>query len=766
MPQRRIKPIGKSFYPVYGMYCSIRPSFIIFILTVIGLLAASGTDGFARSSLKETDTEESWHITADKIEYDNKLIQYIATGDVVITGKDRKVTADVIRYDKKNHKAYASGNVVMKAGEGVMIGERMELDLEKKTGVAYQGTIFIREGHFRITGDRIERTGEDTYFAENASVTTCDGDNPDWKVTGARAKVTMEGYGVVNHAALWAKKVPVMYSPYLIFPAKRKRQSGLLTPRFAHSKRFGFEYEQPYYWAINENTDSTFYWDRMKERGDKGGIEYRYVIDGASKGTAMFDFLNDYKVDDGTGDTSQRWGYDEDSELRPNSDRYWFRMKHNHALPADFFVRVDLDVVSDQDYLTEFKRGYTGFEETDAYFHEEFGRDLNDYTETIRNNKLTLSKSWDMYSFNAGTRWDDNVVNRRFKDTDDTLQRLPSIELSGSKQETWEDSWLYWGFDSGYNYFFRIDGQQGHRTDIHPRLYVPLRFRNYFSFEPSVGVRETAWYVTDHGSEEENPDDTQHREIYDVKLDLSTEIYRIFNTGWMNIDKIRHAIKPQVIYTFVPEMDQSEYPYFDEVDRLERDNRITYSITNTFTSRTTVKRSQQSRNGDNEEERNYRKLCRFKLEQSYDIDKGNEDHPEPFSAVFGELELYPHRYFTLDAEANWNQYTNRFTRHIVTAGISDDRGDRFLAEHIREEDETESIKFSLIVILTEQFSLYTGLERDLKDKKDIETGISLLYKSGCWSADFGRMETRDDISYSLLISLYGLGGFGSAVRPD
>jgi LPS-assembly protein len=102
----------------------------------------------------------------------------------------------------------------------------------------------------------------------------------------------------------------------------------------------------------------------------------------------------------------------------------------------------------------------------------------------------------------------------------------------------------------------------------------------------------------------------------------------------------------------------------------------------------------------------------------------------------------------------------------VSAGISDDRGDRFITEHIREEDETESIKFGVIAVLTEKFSLYTGLERDLQDKKDIETGISLLYKSGCWSADFGRTETPHDISYSLLVSLYGLGGVGSSVRPD
>jgi len=741
---------------------------MVFLMIIIGLPAVFDMTAAAQDILKETDTSEPWHIEADRIEYDHERNQYIARGGVVITGKDRKLTADFLRYDKKNHQAFASGHVVMKAGEGVMTGERMELDLDQKTGVVIQGTVFIQEGHFRITGDRIEKIGEYTYVAEDATVTTCEGDDPDWKITGKRTEVTIEGYGVVNHAALWAKNVPVMYSPYLIFPAKRKRQSGFLTPRFAYSKRLGFEYEQPYFWAINDNTDSTFYWDRMKERGDKGAVEYRYVIDGASKGTVMFDFLNDYKVDDGTSDNTRLWGYSEEGEqlLRPNSDRYWFRMKHTHALPSDIVARLDLDVVSDQDYLTEFKNGYTGFDETDAYFNKDFGTDTQDYTETIRTNKLALTKSWDQYSMNAGTRWDDNVVNRRLKSTDETLQRLPFMEVSGAKQGVWEDSWLYYGFDSGYNYFFRIDGKQGHRTDLYPRLYVPMRYKSYFSFEPSVGARQTTWFMTDHGSEEGSPENTLHREIYDVKLDLSTEISRIFNTGWANAEKIRHAIKPQVIYTFVPEMDQDEYPYFDEFDRLLRDNRITYSLTNTVTSRTTIRRNPGFRNGEEvEEERIYQQFCRFKLEQSYDIDKGTEDYPEPFSAVLGELQLNPHRYFMLNAEADWNPYINRFTRHILTAGISDDRGDWFLTDHIRQEDETESVRFSTNLVLTEKISLYAGMERNLKDKKDIETGISLLYKSGCWSVDLGRTETPHDIGYSLLISLYGLGGMGSSVRP-
>ncbi|MFH2066044.1 MAG: LPS assembly protein LptD [Pseudomonadota bacterium] len=766
---------------------------IIFFLFCVSTTSSAGT---ANLGSIQNKSQDSWHITADKIEFSRQDDQYVAEGDVVIIGKEQKINAEYVRYDRKNKKAYALGNVILTAGEDVLRGERMTLDLENQTGIAYQGTVFIREGHYRIWGDKIQKTGERTYIAENAVVTTCEGDRPDWKVSGTEAEVTIEGYGTVTHATLWAGKVPVIYSPFLFFPAKKKRQSGFLAPRFSFSDRLGTEYEQPYFWAINDQTDATFYWDHMGERGEKIGTEYRYVINSASKGTVMLDYLNDDKIDDGTEEASTMWGYDESDEIiRLNEKRYWFRMKGTQSMPYDLTGKLDLDVVSDQDYLTEFRDGYTGFDESAGYFEKNFGRGLDDYTNTSRTNTIIVGKSWDQYSLSVEGRWTDDLLNRQgrilvegtgatgdqaavpdtirnYSDVDNTVQSLPMIQVNGSKQEAWDRSWLYWSFDTQAAFFYRIDGVRGDRADIYPRFYVPMRYKNYFSFEPSIGVRETIWYVTDHNggsldsvNEEENPETTFNREIYDVTLDLSTEVYRVYNPGWEIVERFRHAITPQVVYEYRPDWDQSEYPVFDSIDRLGGSHRVIYSLINSFTSRNVVKKPADKEDTNKVPDYAYREFCSFELSQSYDISRRNGANPEPFSAVTGNLDFSLWRYLSLNTDGAWDPYINRLTQRNIGIEFSDYRGDQFNIEYRKTRNSTESLNINSTLVLTDRFSFYVDLARDLVEKKYIETRASLLYKTGCWSVDLGIKKNREDRKYSIMISLFGLGGFGRSVRP-
>ena len=56
----------------------------------------------------------------------------------------------------------------------------------------------------------------------------------------------------------------------------------------------------------------------------------------------------------------------------------------------------------------------------------------------------------------------------------------------------------------------------------------------------------------------------------------------------------------------------------------------------------------------------YKQLGRFKIQQSFDINKERDDDPEPFSPILAELEVTPGKYFSIDAEAAWSTYDNRF----------------------------------------------------------------------------------------------------------
>ncbi|MEA3429382.1 MAG: LptA/OstA family protein, partial [Thermodesulfobacteriota bacterium] len=268
---------------------------IPFLSLVFLIMIVTAEISFAQSQerLFDDDPAEPWHISADEISFDKKTDQHVAKGNVAITKKNKRLTAAFVRFDHKTMEVLAVGHVTMTAGEDVLVGDRMEMDLEAEIGTVYNGTVFIKENHFYIKGDKIQKTGKDSYAVGKGSLTTCDGDYPAWKITGRNLKVTLEGYGFVDHAALWAKKIPVLYTPFLVFPVKLKRQSGLLPPQVVYSERKWEEYIQPFYWAINESSDATLYYHHIGRRGDKIGFEYRYVLDEKSKGTLMYDFLQD-----------------------------------------------------------------------------------------------------------------------------------------------------------------------------------------------------------------------------------------------------------------------------------------------------------------------------------------------------------------------------------------------------------------------------------------------------------------------------------------
>ena len=694
----------------------------------------------------------------------------------MITKEDKKLTADFIRFDQKAMKVYAKGHVVMTARQDTLTGTSMEMNLEAETGTVYNGTIFMKENHFYIKGDTIQKIGKDSYAVDKASITTCDGEKPAWKITGRNLKVTIEGYGFVKHAALWAKKIPVLYTPFLVFPVKLKRQSGLLPPLIGYSARNWEEYNQPFYWAINESSDATFYLHHMGRRGEKLGLEYRYVLDESSKGTLMFDFLDDKKVDDGT-QSSEDWAFEGVTGYRPNADRYWFRMKHDQSIPFDFSLKLDIDFVSDQDYLHEFKGGYTGFDKTDKYFNKTFGRDLDEYDDPVRVNRLNLSRSWSNFSLNAEARWYDDIITRRQGDTDTTLQKLPFIEFNASKQRFLNTS-SFFDLDSEYTYFFREDGTKGHRVDVRPRLYLPLRYKHYFTFEPSLGVRETAWRLNEDENTSTENDWKLHRELYDVKLDLSTEFFHVYRLNGEGIDKIKHSIRPQIVYDYIPDdPDLSLYPNFEEgTDRIERKNLVTYSITNTFTSKSkkhTAERDKYQKGDYNKPSYIYREFCRFKLEQSYDINEEKEDDPEnwanneekrPFSPIYGELELVPGNYFTMQADVEWCQYESDFLSHNVAVNVSDKREDKIFVEHRYTRNSSRSIYTDLLLKISDSLSVYSNYERNLYDRKRIKSSLGFLYETQCWSIDVSYTHEGDDRRYTFMVNLFGLGGLGSDIE--
>jgi LPS-assembly protein len=741
------------------------------------------------------DPAQPYRIWADKITYDPERNAYLAEGNVTIRKEDYSLKAQWIRFDTQSATALAKGEVVLTSGEDRLSGERVEVNLEEETGTLYSGTLFLAENHFYIRGEEIRKTGPATYRAKNATITTCDGPSPDWALSGRRIAVTIEGYGSATHAAMRVKGVPLLYSPYMFFPVKLKRQSGLLAPQVGISDRKGWRYSQPLFLVLGESSDATLYADYMEKRGLRGGLELRYILDEASQGTLMADGFSDRRLDDGQEDNSRNWGYDDTSSSgasddipRLAEDRYWLRMKHDQALPAGFNAQLDLDLVSDQDYLHEFKSGYMGFEETRDYFLDTFGRDIDDYDDNLRPNRLNFARTWGSYSLNLEGRWNDNVLARqeytdddmRDKYTDDeTLQRLPALTLDVSRHRVLESP-LYFTAANEAVHLYEPDGDKGYRLDLYPRLLWPFKLGHYLSLEPSAGYRQTLWNRYENEADPDQEGSADHRELYDLRLDLSSEVYRIFPGLLPAADRTKHSLRPQLTYTYIPRVDQDDLPKFNSVDRIERRNQLTWTLTQTLTGRwstapvTAVGKANAAAiagaaagAADATPKYRYQQVARLELDQDYDLNAANDGDPEPWSDLRLEFDLTPDPRFSVNSEARWSVYEEVFTRYSIGATLRDRRGDSLTAEYRKVLEDTadkvtpsESLNAHTHLVLHPALALRGSLDWDLYAEEVREWLVGFTFTRQCWSFDLNHSVEDEDRRTYFMINLVGLGRFG------
>jgi len=713
-------------------------------------------------------------IEADSISYDQNVDTYYAKGSVVITYSGGLLMAESVSLNKASNEATAEGFVMIISDNDILEGDKVEFNIESKTGVAYEGKMFLERNHFYISGSRIEKKGEATYNIKDATATTCDGDSPDWRLTGRELDVTMEGYGTLKHGEFLAKNIPIFYAPYLLFPAKTNRQSGFLFPYLNYSEnKLGWDIEIPFYWAISENTDATFYQRFMDKRGFKEGIEFRYFIGNNSFGTVYGDFMNDaWRVNETAGNASRDWQSDH--------KRWSYYLNHETTFDPSFYLRTDIRKVSDAWYFRDFSSHNYYLDNYSTSEAQRFRKVpfVGDESLGSLDSTARLVKNWQLYNLTALVRYTDDFASAS---NDLTLQKYPEITLKGIKRPIFGTP-LNLEFDATYDYFYTNEGQKGHLYDVQPVLTMPLRMGDYLKLTPQIGVKETLWDRNDNLDTSQNKHD--NRIIYTTGAHATTEIHRIFNIGGQEIEKIRHGIQPELTYTYIPNVNQDNVPSFATV--IPDQNTLTYALTNTL-----VAKSKEKGGGGS-----YLELLRLKLSQTYDFNeakRGDKFDPatgalidkRPFSDVDIELDVKPVKYLSFSARNKYNLYSNGWDQTNYDLNMSDWRGDtatvgyrytsaRFSTisginasasniafyPYLYTAAPLEEINLSIKAVITKSVDLLYVLRQDQFNNNAVENTIGFNYHKQCWSIEVKYSESFNDKSFTVAFSLYGLGKFG------
>jgi len=731
---------------------------------------------------EESVSTEEWDISADKITRYEKPMSIVAEGNIVLIKRRKlppkppKVDAEVSRwsdlleeapapvevtpedlpeevedvyetqvtikadwatYDIALNTIKARGNVSVTSEDEQLLAEQAVVNLEQETGTFKNATILRDEYDLHLEGEVIEKTGYKTYHIENGWVITCkvqEGKTPPWSFAAKDAVIKQDGYATLKHAKFNIKNTPVFYSPWLMLPVKNKRQTGFLFPELGSSENNGFTFNIPFFWNISNSTDMTIYTEYMVNRGYMPGLEFRYVKSAEDKGLAMGNYLNDDLTDPSEVDYYADTGF-----THTNKDRYWFRAKADQEFGNGWTSRLDLDIVSDRDYLTEFNSGVTGFNTSNERFLDSFGRSLENRTDDQRSNSLNVLKTWGPMSLTGNLLAINDV--RANKIGPSPLWNLPAVDFNGAVPlGGFGNVTLDW--DATYVYFWREEGTGGHRIDLYPRFSAPLPLGPYLESRAEVGLRDTYYSVQTFGDAEWQNDSSQNRLLYDIQAEVGTTLMRNFPLSGENNRSFYHQLRPYVEYNFVPEEDQAELPSFTSIDRVDQRNEIIYGFDNFFELQK-----------DNELDRDY---GYFKIKQSYSFLDENSD--EPFSFINIKLGWLPLQSLDLSYKTDINVYDTGFVRHDFEALYYTGRGDRFGVEYVFDDtDNTEQINALIKTALIANWRADFKIEHSISADETNEMNLSLVYQALCWSVEFATEYTPADTSFLVVFNLANIG---------
>ena len=669
--------------------------------------------------------------------------------EVVTTAAINTIKADWVVYDMDLGTVKLRGNVLIDIGPDKLSASEGVVHLTRETASFNDATIIRQYKDMRVEGRVIEKTGELTYHIKDGWLITCklkDGEKPPWSFHAADAEITDGGYAFLKHATFRIKGVPILYSPIMMLPAKRNRQTGLLFPSVSLSDRDGFSLEWPLFINLSPSSDITLYPHYLAERGFMAGAEARYMLDQESKGTMIANFLNDDLSDIDNPDNAEY--YAEGGYTHTNQNRYWVRGKADQKF-GGWTTRLDVDLVSDQDYLDEFSNGFTGYSMSDQRLSDQFGRGLQDKNTYERENKLTTLRSWSNgASLEATLKGIDDL--REEEGTDSTaLWKFPEVKYSGLVPLY--DTDVNFSWDANYVYYKRDVGVEAQRIDLYPKLKTALpMLSEYLETTVGVGIRDTMYMIDDNGAEEWQDSDTDNRFLADVNGEIATTLRRDFPQSGGKISAWSHTMRPFIRYTYITDSDGDDLPQFDSVDSVGDQNQITYGVNNFFYT-------SEMKDGE-ESERDYGYI---KLQQNYDL--RNEASDEPLSDVQFRLSWNPWQNMNFKYATDIDVYDSDFTQHTVESDYRNSRGDLlsfdylFQAGATEEVEDTSSIRLFTRVGLLYDFAVGYSLERSIEDSVTIAEKINVSYNPSCWSVELVADVTPDNEQIMVLFKLANIG---------
>lgn len=462
---------------------------------------------------------------------------------VTVEYQDITLTARRVTGSYKRRTVVAEGDVTLVQGLSRMTGVRLDLDLVDKVGVLLDGRVDL-EGGLHLTGATLAKVGPKSFTLTEGTVTACDGLDPSWKFSVKSGRVTLEDYARLKNATFTLGGVPLLWSPYILWPALRERASGFLVPGLGYNSTRGGYFGLSYYWAIGRSWDATFSGDFYTQKYYGLGAELRAQ---PSLGTRLEGTY--YTIWDPTVD---HWRWETQGQL-----------------------------VSD-DIAPKVRGVVTWLDFSDPNFFQDFNR--NFALGSTRSLKSEGFLTWgpDPWALNLRLSREEAIG---FSDGSSVIsERLPTLEARLRPTPFFGQAvFVEVAAQGGLLHTDRGAGQPigtYDRFDLFPQVSVPLSIAPWLSLDASVGPRITTYGMSLSADGTALLPERYTREALVTDLQLTGPSFsRLFDWSLGPFTKWKHVIEPRAEWTTLSGRDDfSQTPLFDEIDSLTPTNALRYSL--------------------------------------------------------------------------------------------------------------------------------------------------------------------------------------------
>lgn len=702
-------------------------------------------------------------VNADRVEA-TQTGKAIYSGDVQIFQGIRTLSSRYTELDQSTHDLTASGNVFYQDGQVTLrTNEALRANLKTRETRLDKAEYQLHGSPARGKAESIHlRNDEHSIEFQQAKFTTCPPGQEMWWLKASSVNVNQdEVFGEAWNASLWLYDVPVFYVPYMTFPVKDERKSGLLYPTFGFGSDDGMDLRTPYYWNIAPNYDMTLTPRYIEKRGNMLQNEFRYLPSEEHSGRLYGEYME-----------RDRKAEEKDSSLK---HRWLAHVDHTSKMADDNLrMRVLGTRVGAHDY---------------NYFND-LSPPLSSGVDNQLMQSLTAGYYQPMWNFSGEAR-DYQIL---LPDALEPHQMLPRLNYNTYNQTHWLDTAVH----SELTRFDHSSSQRkaytGTRFHIEPVVTIPIAKTPGYRLSTEFKLMYTHY-------QQEVPDDMDAYYVQRGFDELADSTNRMLPSARVNgglvFDRIGHwnnqlytqTLEPEFQYLFVPYKDQNDIGLYDTtnmmpdyyslfsdrrfagLDRISDANKMSLGVTSRVFDNESVER------------------LRLTLGQAYNFQTPKVTllpHDEQLlnsrSLLTFEGDLHPSDPWFLKARSFYDTQQKKIS---IANGAVEYRKDAFMGQvnyrYVREGnviydapyEQTDMSQLGLLakVPLNRKWQAIAAYYYDTEQSRNIDRLLGLRYDSCCWSVDLVleraykpdnvTLTAEEETRFGLQFQMKGLGSVGS-----